>query len=50
MSRHLGVFGCSVAWVVVLAADAAGAEWACVGVDLFEGVGEGFGVGVGEVS
>ena len=34
---------------LVLAADAAGAEWAGVGADFFEGVGEGFGVGVGEV-
>ena len=32
-----------------LAADAAGAEWACVGADFFEGAGEGFGVCVGEV-
>src|SRR5204862_891955 len=33
----------------VLAADASGAEWACVGVDLLEGAGEGPGVGVGKV-
>ena len=32
-----------------LAADAAGAEWAGVGADLFEGAGEGFDVGFGEV-
>ena len=30
-------------------ADAAGAEWSCVGADLFERAGEGFDVGVGEV-
>ena len=31
------------------ASDAAGAEWACVGADFFEGAGEGFDVLVGEV-